>query len=418
MIDTLKPMGLDFSKDLHGHVRVELRDRWTGRVVDSREKDNLVTDAVQKIYMLSRWASTPTTINSPLYQKLLGGLMLFNGTLTEAASNIYLPSDAKLVGFAGQTANADSTVIVSYNSAESVYTSNSFTTVWDFLTSQANGTIAALSRTSYNLVTSPWGSFIATPTNGAVDVPVTDSMGYDATNHYLYACLLNNATINGVSYSTSTIYRIKINLFSVGLTDLIPPIYRWTAVKTLTSSDGSADANDFKYDKYDNNFVYSNGTTLHIVAIDGTHSTKTIAGVSGNNLAVTENYYWKWDGSTAWRIQKSNVANVKEFSYSGTVTIQACENDIAFVMVAGSGVSTIIFLYPDETAVTLGTYGNMLPYDTRQLDLIMARTYFNSGYRMDWNVIPYYLGTIANLNSPVTKTSSQTMKITYTLTEA
>ena len=31
---------------------------------------------------------------------------------------------------------------------------------------------------------------------------------------------------------------------------------------------------------------------------------------------------------------------------------------------------------------------------------------------------PFYLGTINNLGTPVTKTADKTMKITYTLTEA
>ena len=53
--DTLNPMELDLTRNLHGHVRVELRDRWTGRIVDSQEKDNLVTDAVQNMMLTSLW---------------------------------------------------------------------------------------------------------------------------------------------------------------------------------------------------------------------------------------------------------------------------------------------------------------------------------------------------------------------------
>ena len=41
----------------------------------------------------------------------------------------------------------------------------------------------------------------------------------------------------------------------------------------------------------------------------------------------------------------------------------------------------------------------------------------NRWYAKKWNN-PLYLATINNLNSPVTKTSAQTMKVTYTLTEA
>ena len=42
----------------------------------------------------------------------------------------------------------------------------------------------------------------------------------------------------------------------------------------------------------------------------------------------------------------------------------------------------------------------------------------NSGrYSAEYSVISNYLATINNLKVPITKTSAQTMKITYTLTE-
>lgn len=46
--------------------------------------------------------------------------------------------------------------------------------------------------------------------------------------------------------------------------------------------------------------------------------------------------------------------------------------------------------------------------------MIQAGGYNNSAKLLN----PLYLATINNLNSPVTKTAAQTMKVTYTLTEA
>ena len=203
MEDILKPMSLDITKNLHGHVRVETRSRWTGRVVDSQEKDNLVTNAVQQMLMTAMWGSATYTC-IPLYSTLLGGIMLFDNTLTESASNISFPSSAKLVGYAGQNANSSNPLGGSYNSAESTKTSNGFTTVWDFLTSQANGTIASLARTSMGVAYgAPYyfnASFDLRP-GGFGTSNYLFYLGYDETNKYVFVALGANTTYDGVSYS-------------------------------------------------------------------------------------------------------------------------------------------------------------------------------------------------------------------------
>ena len=76
-------------------------------------KENLVTNALAKQLMLSAWgnyngAGSNTMLSAfltPFYTKALGGLLLFNGTLTASADNIWFPSSVKLVGCAGQTSD-------------------------------------------------------------------------------------------------------------------------------------------------------------------------------------------------------------------------------------------------------------------------------------------------------------------------
>lgn len=429
MIDTIKPMGLDLSKDLHGHVRVELHDRWTGRVVDSQEKDNLVTDAMQKVAMTQAWTNNNTGLQNPMFQdvlplhsKGLGGLLLFNGTLTESASNVALPSTARLVGFAGQTADTANALKGSYNAQESIYTSTGFSTVWDFLTSQANGTIASLARTSYGFISS--AHFLATAAfgygNDASTTPGSVAyLGYDETNKYLYVALTNAATIGGVVYPTSNIYRVKAEINEIGLWSYLHPISQWTLIKSLTSSDGTTSAASYVYDPYENNFVYANGTTLHLIAMDGTHTTKNLAGTSGGWLCVTENYYWRaGTGSpdaAVYCIEKANTANVQAFNDTGSRSIRALKNDMVVTWGGGSQFypqsALVQYRYPDGTIIdvpdTLGSY-------VSQINRIGS--FWSAGGTL---FIPTaYLGTIANLDSPVTKSSSQTMKIIYTLTEA
>ena len=430
MIDTINPMNFDITKNLHGHVRVETRDRWTGRVVDSQEKDNLVTNALQKFVSACAWivSGTGATAMSaellPFYSKALGGLFLFNGTLTESASNIGFPSNVNLVGFAGQDTDSSNTLKGNLNPSESVYTSTGFTTTWDFLTSQANGTIASLARSSWAVGgLTPVQSFdcfmpssfsytfgsntTTTPTSNVV------YLGYDSTNKYLYLGLSSAATIGGVIYPTSNIYRVKADFDNVSLLQsYLPPASRWTLVKSLTSSDGSASSTNFVYDEYENNFIYANGTTLHIVAMDGTHTTKTLTGTSGN-LRATENYYWRASGDTVYCIDKTNVSNVETTTYSGTiVNIIPYNNDIVFVIGGNSyNYMPTKLLYPNGTIIDFGYSGKNSGDNFRLVGRFCAN---GTTLRLP----SFYLGTIANLDSPVTKTSSQTMKITYTLAEA
>lgn len=417
MIDMYRPIDFDLSKRLHGHVRVETRDRWTGRVVDSQEKENLVTDAAAKMIQIAQFGNINNLV--PVYSTLLGGLMLFDNTLTENASNIYFPSSAKLVGFAGQVADSSNALCGSYNTQESIFTSNGFTTVWDFLTSQANGTIASLARTSHMIKGNPvfgysYSGYVI-GTSGTSMVNLICPLGYDETNHILYFCVSNDVIDSGISFSRSAIYKESLYIDKIGLTS---PINAQKAelVKTLTSSDGTASAYNFVYDKYDNNFVYIASATIHIVALDGTHTTKTATGVSGTRFAVTENYYWAASGTTLYRIQKSNTANIQTYTVQGQ-NLAPAEGDIVYSWASGFGNTSIV--YPDGNIITVPSTSVSASQTLAQNDYKAVSTMYDTRYpNTTMYAMSNYLGTIANLDSAVTKTSSQTMKITYTLTEA
>ncbi len=426
--DTINPMGLDLTKNLHGHVRVELRDRWTGRVVDSQEKDNLVTNAVQEAMQSMPLA---TGINSvyawlPIFSAALGGLFLFDGTLTESVTNTSFPSSVKMVAYAGQGANSTAANQGSYNANESSYTSNGFISTWDFLTSQANGTIASLARTSSMFVNAPCFAYVGTDSFAVVSIRSTNQLGsycnvigYDETNHYVYIAVTAQRTEDGLTFYPSNIYRAKFNFAKVGVN--YPPLFapQLTSIKTLTSSDGSASAYNYAYDRYNNEFVYITGTTIHIVATDGTHTTKTATGTSGTAFAITENYYWRATGSVVYRISKSNTSSVESISVTGGNHITPFDNDCVYTY--SDGFNSCSLVYPDGTvmplpASTISTAPQYAKSDYKSI----GRTFYDSRGVSSMNLRPstHYLGTIANLDSPVTKTSSQTMKITYTLTEA
>ena len=149
--------------------------------------------------------------------------------------------------------------------------------------------------------------------------------------------------------------------------------------------------------------------------MDGTHTTKTIpTTMTQGALRATENYYWRLYGSTLELVQKSNMQVVHTFTNVLSVHV-GMENDVLCCYPPSAGGSKIMYVYPDGAVLEIPSSA-WLGRGNRQFGpLVTVADQYDAGQS---RVYASYLGTIANLDSPVTKTSSQTMKITYTLTEA
>lgn len=140
---------------IKGHMTIELADGKTGKVVERHEDDNLVTNGV-KHYFKNMGYMNPTPLLNTVGQlisnnpqnfaiPLFGGLLLFDTAQMENAEHIFVSGGTRMTGngINGYTSNDSVTEFGSYNSEESGWQADgSFKQVWDFTTSQANGTIA------------------------------------------------------------------------------------------------------------------------------------------------------------------------------------------------------------------------------------------------------------------------------------
>ena len=112
---------------------------------ETYKHDNMITNAVQDLCMSQRGEmATILKIvdNGDSYaQALFGGLLLFDETLNSDPADYFLPT-VKCTGYASQDAYAGlDTCRGSFNASEGgVQTDGSYKFVWDFATSQANGT--------------------------------------------------------------------------------------------------------------------------------------------------------------------------------------------------------------------------------------------------------------------------------------
>ena len=138
---------------LKGTTKIELTDVNTG-AKETVAEENMVTGALEEIFRPIGHLKTPATMYqslAPYYQTLLGGLLLFDGNIEESEDTYFAPADVNMIGCAAYNVqnNTTGTARGGYNQTESEInlTTRSMKYVYDFTTSQANGTISCICLT-------------------------------------------------------------------------------------------------------------------------------------------------------------------------------------------------------------------------------------------------------------------------------
>lgn len=156
---------------LKGKMKIELTDVHIGETETVLEQ-NMVTNALANIFKPMGLDKSPSKMlngMNPYYQTVLGGLLLFDAEIEENANNLYPPSGVNLIGCAsyGVQNNTTGTLRGGFNQTESELnmTDRYMKYVYDFTTSQANGTISCVclthkngGYTSYGGKDAPFGS--------------------------------------------------------------------------------------------------------------------------------------------------------------------------------------------------------------------------------------------------------------------
>ena len=139
---------------LKGKTVIELTDVHTGQT-EVYEDTNMVTEALMDIFNtnIKGMLHNNTSFNGssgdawmlPIKNNLMGGILLYQNQIDERTDNIYAPLSNPLIGYASDDANNTQDIRRgSRNLTESKAVDGGFKFVWDFATSQANGTISAI----------------------------------------------------------------------------------------------------------------------------------------------------------------------------------------------------------------------------------------------------------------------------------
>lgn len=244
-----------------GRVKLELKDAETGRVCQTVETDNYVTEALDRLVNnIAGGTGDISTYIMPVATNALGGVMLFDDTLGDDAAVVSFPADKKLIGYGKRDTNTTDALHGSLTSSQA--TPDGWQTVWTFGPGQAVGVIKSVCLT--NAEASPFAGF------AGGGHPVKDTNGTDINESNEDAAVIYNdgETIfyaaNGTDDGSN----------GTGVTTITLPIYRQRlpqrAYKVGDSQDQSAAATlhstitvhvaqptNTRFDIYRNSHIYA-----------------------------------------------------------------------------------------------------------------------------------------------------------------
>lgn len=491
-----------------GKATIQLFNAETGEKEQEVIEENLVTKAVENLLnppletVIANNAYMPTNLiynSENLITDAYGGLLLFSNTHDENVDNIYPTKDSGLIGYASDSISAVSSKEGVRNTAESGWINDEednhigYKFVWDFSTSQANGTISSISLTSIG------GGSCGAGEKQSSNMIITKKFSGDTIsdnppgNHYIFPYINSFYSMSGLideiksnvrSYS-NVLYISPINVNDDKFFVLLHisenlKIYKiW--FKSLSKLSPIKQTNDMKhplgylsteefisidslssFDVYiSGNKAYVDDDEIHIFATGSgakvshliydlsTGNRKSINNMeieiknfsSGNigYLKDKEQYilhksnilYWiSKEGETITQISVDMNDESGTYNYLNSNFMKNhIDNNYYFSF------NNILYkihdngVYQGITCISLTTssYKSNFLFVKNDLDkninIISTNIYITTGGYNTYNSLiyvplSYYLGTINNLESPVTKTEAQTMKVVYELTES
>lgn len=462
---------------LKGTTKIELTDVNTGEV-EVYEDHNIVTNVLNDIFRPIGLSKMPSRLFKdfiPYYKTLLGGILCFDVPIEENPDNYYPPVDANLIGCAsyGVQNNTTNTCRGGFNQTESeVNLEDGYVKyVYDFGTSQANGTIASVCLTHKNAGYTGYGYKNATYmsdlplmiylTDETLQYVMTSFTGANTSSRFsgmtvgvsemiflierekdcVYyfkvvdknhinitkrkAYLSSLSILDNVYYTKPLIEEIELEELGTDLTNgyyaynydhATDCLYICTCPSYYVATDGSILVTQIKMDTWE----------ISQYVVKNTSRVKLDAG-SNNGFFVAEGFLYVKGYSSPYDLYKfeiTNPANVVEFSRINTSEVYAWpkvaingriyyENGDGQLLIANTKTNELIT--PESR--TLFNYGTNLSVTPLRNEPLMYYVDKGQAASFKWYMMCNYLATINNLDTPVTKTADKTMKITYIIQE-
>lgn len=460
MNDLIKNQGISRDRiklpKIKGKTKIELFEN--GNKVSEVVEINMMTDYVSEALNLPLNFSAAMALSAnlsnkvPIYDKLLGGVLLYADAVEEETDNTRLSIANDCIGHAGESYSGSNLKRGSYNTNESGYIDSvnpwrGYRHVFDFGTDKANGLISCVCLTPKISGNSGYG--------GGIDYNVTEN-----NNDILYNAVSGiGLRISGESSNAIKNPRYLGNIngedtfcYTSG-NDLV--VLRLPHDKLLFNlSDTLSSQRDLAFDKsnstttrqidvypipdglttYTSVFVYDNKCYIvnlinqndfsYVIfdPVTNNFSARQSRTVSPNYLQATDSICY-CDGY--WFASSYNNGNITRYPASGG---QGEETDIKLsgyvITPFGKDVFHIGYNYVDViNAETLKKYTRKVTsssFTTTYLQIcknfVLSLYTYQNGINLSIYDFVGNISTINNLATPITKTEAQTMKITYEVT--
>ena len=471
--------------------------------------DNMITNAVNDLLKSKRGNMATifnTMSNGESYaEALFGGILLFGDTLDESADKYSIPT-TNIIGYASQEAyNGLDVARGSFNQAESgLQDDGSYKFVWDFATSQANGSIKSLSlcpkimgqigasdtavkSERRGITTASKASIAPFNNNGRIYTKDIDGISsyriipVAVIGDIMYAIDMYNILYNSSDSSAFFInngnvlklYKFRIGQDSISIKDVCcMATYIETVdvalpdefISALRTSDcpitfwfDSAKKSLIVFPCSKKSNIEVNGTTKYIeIALENnmeitsytfTNNTAGVISSGGDTIGYREKNkntffvlndhivcYAIVDGSNKmYVINRNDNTDVKEVKWAAGKEYKIETSDACYFDPISCRDNILIFARNEGNFSYPDWFTYILDMNT---GIIKKTNLSNSGYQgvdigdnsvdavVDTyatyylTINPFVVTTKNNLDTVISKTSSQTMKITYTLTES
>lgn len=421
---------------IKGHTLIDLKNIHTGEI-EHWEDDNMVTNALT-YFMAQGGMTNPTALNNyirgDMIKYLLGGVMLLDTALTEQATNVRVPAGVGMTGNgAMEILNSEApTELGSWNASESGWQQDgSYKMVWDWTTSQGNGTINCVSLTSrYQGMRG-----IGNKSGGSKGNSVSLNEYNADSNYYIGGTILgydSNKAYTIATMDNVSAFEVRVVPFPVtsqDVRDTIAPTTR-RVIETVTLAIPEAmqntgfnllrtrySANGHIYAFFIVRVPFGRSSVAYILDFNCSTKTGTWQTIDFTQLGLTDINLNDCNVGISpthiiadkYLIELANTANNYELDMTVTGAV-FCFNGERFYNISGTG----NFVVDAVTHVAYPTNGGSIHFYGPTAIPLIGFIPGEGGYAHVGRDVDY-IATINNLDSAVTKTADKTMKVTYIL---
>ncbi len=420
----------------HGHTVIELKDVRNGRR-ERIEHDNDFTDGIEQFLTSGGYFANNPYVNADWrgvdrWHRLIGGIFLFDKVIEQDENNnypLYMPAGTKMTANGAYNVSNNATPeLGSFNAAESQFSNNAHTYVYDWSTSQGNGTINSVCLTSdvggYIGYGNPSGQYVTAKSLTTLQT----SNNFSLESNYR-AVIIDGTVWSAQNRPTSTLWvkRLDCPMETLSLFDrygvinvVLPSGFEEASYNLTIPAPGVGFAviklttNNYRVDR-------GGSTTIAIYDIKNRQlTTKTVSNPEDTYIGLV-NAVLVGNNLTNVTIGSSTTRRI-HLPLTGGHSFAEFENS--------AGGNSVVPLGTNDLFLARGAYGsNVSAWDGENLTAYPTNGSLGIGFSSSEgiNVIyestniaryrnPLYLATVNNLDNEVTKTSQFNMKVTYIVT--